>query len=110
MADTTKGDPWLSRQATAPRSPSPVSGLQSVRLVEEEEYRKPVTSPDRTRSGTPVDTRILGWFVAVTALASIIAVVILALTGYSAAAVSVGAIGAALAAAGSIQVTVNIRR
>jgi hypothetical protein len=64
----------------------------------------------RTASGRRTDVRLLGWLSAVTGLVSVIAVVILALTGHGEAALAVGVIGGAAGAAGGIQVTVNIRR
>ncbi|MEU6688107.1 hypothetical protein [Streptomyces sp. NPDC046832] len=62
-----------------------------------------------TASGRPSDVRLLAWLTAVTGLVSVIAVVILALTGHSEAALAVGVIGGAAGAAGGIRVTVNIR-
>ena len=69
-----------------------------------------LTPLDRTPSDTPHNVRLLGWLTTVTGLVSIVAVVVLALSGEPQAAAAVGIIGGAVSAAGGIQVTVNIRR
>jgi hypothetical protein len=53
---------------------------------------------------------VLGWVTTLTGLVSIVAVVVLALTGHTKEATAVGVIGGAVCAAGGIRVTVVIRR
>ncbi|MFI9585729.1 hypothetical protein ACIHCQ_28650 [Streptomyces sp. NPDC052236] len=67
-----------------------------------------MTSIDRTPAEPSTHTRVLGWLTAATGLLSVIAAVILALTGHAEAAAAVGVSGGAVA--GGTQVTVNIRR
>ncbi|MET9646262.1 hypothetical protein [Streptomyces syringium] len=67
-----------------------------------------MTSLDRTPKTDLPSVRPLAWVTTVAGLLSIVAVIVLALTGYTAAATAVGLIGGALA--GGIQVTVQIRR
>jgi uncharacterized protein (DUF2062 family) len=66
------------------------------------------SSIDRTASGTePLATRLYPWLPFVTTFAILATVLLLALTGNEVAAASTAALGVA---AGSVQITVHIRR
>jgi hypothetical protein len=67
-----------------------------------------LTSADRTPAEPGTHARVLPWLTAATGLLSVIAAVILALTGHAEAAAAVGVSGGVVA--GGTQVTVNIRR
>lgn len=67
-----------------------------------------MTPIDRTPAGTASNTRLITALPAVTVLVTAIGAVILGLTGHPSVAVSVAAIGAGLA--GSVHVTITIRR
>ncbi|MEU7206098.1 hypothetical protein [Streptomyces sp. NPDC045470] len=54
--------------------------------------------------------RALGWLTTITVLVSVVAVVVLALTGHTQEAATVGVIGGALSAAGGIRISIHIRR
>ncbi|AXK36499.1 hypothetical protein DVA86_31915 [Streptomyces armeniacus] len=71
--------------------------------------REPLTPPEGTPADAPPNVR-LGWLTTMTGLVSIVAVVVLALTGHTEAAAAVAVIGGAVSAAGGVQVTVNIRQ
>ncbi|GAB2452190.1 hypothetical protein [Streptomyces incanus] len=66
------------------------------------------SSIDRTASGTePPATRLYPWLPVVTTFAILATILILALTGNEVAAAATAAVGVA---AGSVQITVHIRR
>ncbi|MFE7859939.1 hypothetical protein ACWDCC_41740 [Streptomyces sp. NPDC001102] len=66
-----------------------------------------MTPIDRTPTGTETSSARYAWLPVVTTLATLAAVLILAFTGHGAAAVATATLGAA---AGSVQITVHIRR
>lgn len=65
-----------------------------------------MTTIDRTPNDLPRHPGLLAWVTTLTALVSIVAVVVLALTGNTEAATAVGTIGGAVAALGG---SVNLR-
>ncbi|MFF2538752.1 hypothetical protein [Streptomyces cyaneofuscatus] len=65
-----------------------------------------MTTLDRTPNDVPRHSRLLAWVTTLTALASIVAVVVLALTHNTEAATAVGTIGGAVTALGG---TANLR-
>ncbi|MFF2538756.1 hypothetical protein [Streptomyces cyaneofuscatus] len=69
-----------------------------------------MTSLDRTTGAGPFEARLLAWLTVITALVSIIAALILAMTGHSDVAVAVAAVGGTVSMAGGIQVIVQIRK
>ncbi|MFD7978780.1 hypothetical protein [Streptomyces sp. NPDC059071] len=68
-----------------------------------------MTSADGTTLASSKKSR-LAWATIAAGLVSIAAVVVLGLTGHAAAATAVGAVGAAMCAAGGVTITVNIRK
>lgn len=67
-----------------------------------------MTPLDRTGTGTEsFATRLYPWLPAMTTLATLVTVLILALTGNGTAAAAAAAVGAA---AGGVQITVHVRR
>ncbi|MET7786717.1 hypothetical protein ABZS93_08805 [Streptomyces sp900116325] len=69
-----------------------------------------MTTNDSVAARAQSSAQLLGWLTALTGLTSIIAVVVLVLTGHSAAGTAVAVIGGGVSAVGGIRVTVNIRR
>lgn len=69
-----------------------------------------MTSLDRTPEGSDKSVRAYVWATAVTTLATLATVLILALTGNDEAAVAVATAGLLGSAFGAVQITVHIRR
>ncbi|MFD8024529.1 hypothetical protein ACFV6G_29445 [Streptomyces lavendulae] len=74
-----------------------------------------MTSLDRTPAvsqpqSLQARTTLLRWFTGMTALLAVVATVILTVTGQIELATTVAVIGAGLAGAGGVQITINIKR
>lgn len=74
-----------------------------------------MTSLDRTPAVSQTQplqarTTLLRWFTGLTALVAVVATVGLAVAGHTELATAVALIGAGLAGAGGVQITINIKR
>ncbi|MGW4840083.1 hypothetical protein [Streptomyces globisporus] len=67
-----------------------------------------MTPLDRTTGTGPSEARLLAWLTVTTALVSVVAAFILALTGHSDVAKAVAVVGGTVCAAGSIRVIIQI--